>query len=470
LVEIDEIAARLVRQYWALLLFCIVAPVVVMGLVVAKQPSVYAADARIITSSQVPLSSAEAGAIVSQVQGIATGRSSAALALKAAGARRNLTDFIAKDIAVSGLGGSQVVDLTVTDRSPQVARNVAADLAAEVTHSLNAVGQGGLSAALKAIDQEIVRLSESRASLAAQVAASPRDQQRQAKLAGLDQVIANFTGDRGRLLIQASTQGLATVIDKPALPVRPESKALAQKLGLAGLLGLVAGILLASIAETARPTVPGARRVSRRLSAPTLGLMTSDDLSGARTPSLDKVALRIRLAAMHAGVPAIALVDIDGVRQLGDLADGLERAMAEAPAGASADHPGSVAAGRNGRANAGAATTDSGASVLVQDRHSLTDSARSPALHVFPLGRAERPAEMGRAGIVVLSGPVARVSRIEALGDLSASSGWPIVGVVSVPRLRKRFGRPGRGLGQLSQTASGPGSQVMSDGREGTDR
>ena len=113
-------------------------------------------------------------------------------------------------------------------------------------------------------------------------------------------MIANFTGDRSRLLIQAGTLGLATVIDQPALPARPESKAAVQKLGLAGLLGLVAGILIASIAETVRPTVPGARRVSRRLGVPALGQLSGADMNGARTPALGELALRFRLAAAHA--------------------------------------------------------------------------------------------------------------------------------------------------------------------------
>jgi hypothetical protein len=42
-----------------------------------------------------------------------------------------------------------------------------------------------------------------------------------------------------------------------------------------------------------------------------------------------------------------------------------------------------------------------------------------------------------QVGIVVLSGPVARVSRITALHDLSTSSGWPIVGIVGIPRQRR---------------------------------
>ena len=37
-MEIDEIAARLLRQYWALVLLCVLAPLVAITLMVAKQP------------------------------------------------------------------------------------------------------------------------------------------------------------------------------------------------------------------------------------------------------------------------------------------------------------------------------------------------------------------------------------------------------------------------------------------------
>ena len=52
---------------------------------------------------------------------------------------------------------------------------------------------------------------------------------------------------------------------------------------------------------------------------------------------------------------------------------------------------------------------------------------------------------MAHVGMLVLSGPVARVSHIIALDDLADSSGWPIIGVVGVPRLRGggRGGQPG---------------------------
>lgn len=438
-MEIDEVAARLLRQYWMLLAICVAVPLVAISFLTAKQPAVYAASARIITGSVVPQSSAAADAVASQVEALATGRTAVAQALQSAGADRNLSSFVGNNIAVSGLGSSQVIDLTVTDRSPQVAQKVSKVLAAEVVGSINNVGQSGLRAALTANDQEIVRLSQRRAVMAGRAAAQPRNQQLQAQLAGIDQVIANFTGDRSRLLIQAGTLGLATVIDQPALPARPESKAAVQKLGLAGLLGLVAGILIASIAETVRPTVPGARRVSRRLSVPALGQLNREDLNGGSTPALGELALRCRLAAAHADLRTIALVDIDGKRELGALAAALTQSLQASPADGMPGRSG-LAGRANGsqRWDADNEPTLAGVSpsVLVKPRAQVTEH---PGPQVYPLGQMTWVTGTTQVGIIVLSGPVARVSRITALEDLSRSSGWPIVGIVGIPRMRRRW-------------------------------
>ena len=225
-MEIDEIAARLLRQYWALVLLCVLAPLVAITLMVAKQPPMYAASARIVSGSTVPASNAQAQALVSQIQGIATGKTTAASALQNAHVTRNVNNFITSHVSVAGLGGSQVVDLTVTDRNPRAAATLAKELAEEVVQQINRTGQSGLSTTLNAIDQEIVRLSEQHGVVASQAAANPRNEQLQSKLAGLNQVIANFSGDRSRLLIQASTQGLASVLDQPVVPQQPQSKAL----------------------------------------------------------------------------------------------------------------------------------------------------------------------------------------------------------------------------------------------------
>ena len=435
-MEIDEVAARLLRQYWAVLAVCMVVPLVAVAFLTAKQSNIYAASARIITGSTVPQTSAAADAVASQVEAIATGRSAVTQALHAAGAHRNLNDFSSQDIAVSGLGSSQVIDLTVTDRSPRVAQQVARALAVEAVRSINNVGQSGLKAALTANDQEINRLSQQRAVKAQKAAAQPQNQQLQSELAGMDQVIANFSGDRSRLLIQAGTLGLAGVIDEPALPARPQSKASVQKLGLAALLGLVAGILIVSVAEILRPTVPGARRVSRRLGVPMLGQLSKEDLTGARTPSVGEMALRLRLVGAHAELRTIALVDADGKRELGPLAAGLTQSVrfsaAEAPGYPGVD--GETAGNQHWTAGTEAASPGPGPGLLVKPRGAATGNA---TLHIYPLGQMRWVSGTAHVGIVVLSGPVARVSRITALHDLSTSSGWPIVGIIGIPRQRR---------------------------------
>ena len=391
----------------------------------------------IVSGNTVPASNAQAQALVSQIQGIATGKTAAASALQAAGVKRNVNDFITSHVSVAGLGGSQVVDLTVTDRSPRAAATVAKHLAKEVTDSINRTGQSGLSTTLNAIDQEIVRLSEQHGVVASQAAAHPQNEQLQSKLAGLNQVIANFSGDRSRLLIQASTQGLASVLDQPVVPQTAESKALAQKLGLAGVLGLVVGVLIASIAETIWPTVPGARRVSRRLGAPTLGQLKTPEMRGEQTPSLENLAVRLRLAANHANVSTIALIDVNGQYELADLAHSLELSLRP-------DESLAARADRNGRDEGdgdGDETLAFGA-VMVKGRQLIADHKM---LHVYPMSQIKHLGAMDSVGLVVISGPVSRVTGVMALDDLGTSSGWPILGVVGVPRARRgllrRLGR-----------------------------
>ncbi len=438
-MEIDEIAARLLRQYWAVVLVCVLVPLAAIGLITTKEPRVYQADARIITGSVVPASSTQSDAIVSQVQAIATGPGTASAALRTAGVKRNLIDFINKDVTVTGLGGSQVVDLAVTDKSPQAAQKIASSLATAVVDALNHAGQGGIINALHAIDGELVTLSQQRAVLAQQITNRPHNQQVQARLAGLDQVIANFTGDRGRLLIESTAQGLAGIIDRPALPVKPQSRALPQKLGLAGLLGLVAGLLIAALFEVARPTVPGAQRVGRRLSAPTLGRLEAADLDGTVTSGVAQLAFRTRLAALHAARSTVALADAGTGVDLDALAASLTDALSEGTflRPGMPDYP--VTGNSHGAEKAeptDAPPGSPGTAVLTQQ-----STFAGSALRICPIGRMN-PAvtsEWERVGLLIVCGPVARLPEVAALADLAESSGWPVLGVAAVPRARRRW-------------------------------
>ena len=73
--------------------------------------------------------------------------------------------------------------------------------------------------------------------------------------------------------------------------------------------------------------MPGARRVSRRLGAPTLGQLNGAEMHGEQTPTLENLAVRLRLAANHADVSTIALIDVDGQVRAGRPGHSLELSL-----------------------------------------------------------------------------------------------------------------------------------------------
>jgi len=153
--------------------------------------------------------------------------------------------------------------------------------------------------------------------------------------------------------------------------------------------------------------------------------------------AVGELALRLRLVAAHADLRTIALVDVDGKRELGPLAAGLTQSVRLSAAEGVADRSGpdgGATGNQHWTAGAEPAPGGPGPGLLVKPRGSVTGNA---TVHIYPLGQMKWVAGTTHVGIVVLSGPVARVSRITALHDLSASSGWPIAGIISIPRQRR---------------------------------
>ena len=136
-----------------------------------------------------------------------------------------------------------------------------------------------------------------------------------------------------------------------------------------------------------------------------LGGLADDDLAGKWTPNLDNLALQVRLAAANAGVTSLALVDIDGHRNLSELASRLTSAM---PVGSSAPLEGvAPSAAENGSKPAPATGSgEPGMTTLVMDR---IPAASNRGLRLYSIQQLQRQTDPGKVGIVVLSGPVARV-------------------------------------------------------------
>jgi hypothetical protein len=181
--------------------------------------------------------------------------------------------------------------------------------------------------------------------------------------------------------------------------------------------------------------VPGARWVGRRLGAPLFGDLRSRGGSWEGAPGLDAMALRIRLAAMHAGVSTVALADIGTGENLAGLAAALEQAM-------SAGSVGGAAAG-NSHGPTEAERAASGASLAGTLVRTHDPAVTRPALRIVPLSQmtAAAAADWGHVGLLVLSGASARAADVTALGDLAAASGWPVLGVARV-RWTRHQGRP----------------------------
>ena len=71
-MEVNEVAGRLLRRYWLVLLLSVALPTIAMAAFVQKQHATYTAHARILASAETPRAQAEAAALVSQVQALAT--------------------------------------------------------------------------------------------------------------------------------------------------------------------------------------------------------------------------------------------------------------------------------------------------------------------------------------------------------------------------------------------------------------
>lgn len=429
-MEVNEVAARLLRRYWLVLLLAIVLPMIAVGALVARQGATYTAHARIVATAELPRSQAEATAVVNQVQALATSRDLITKAVESSNLARS-PDTIAKAVAVTGLGSSALVNIAYTDADPKVAQRVTRALATVVTEQLDAVRIGGLPNVLQKVDTQLATLATKRAPIAADAQAHPQNPVDQNRLAGIDRLISDLSGDRDRLAEAAAAAGHASVVDAPSLPTTADSRELPAKLALVGILGLAFGLIVIGVNETIRPSVSGASRVARLLEVPHLGL-----ISGSPAAMAD-IGRRLRLAARRANVSNVVLVRAGRTAVQPELVDRLEAATLH-PAAVSGRVALPVEAGRS-LASAGVTRT-----VPWQDGHVAAGPYSS--LSVPP--RLEKPgsavrlrrmcvideldpdAEHESIALVVLAGVNTRLNAIDDIRDLMATAGWPLLGVL----------------------------------------
>jgi capsular polysaccharide biosynthesis protein len=478
-VEIDEVVARVVHRYWPLLLIMTVFPVLLVGAALHGAAPTYTAATRVNASSDSQDALAgDSGisSVVSQVKAYATSQDVLADVIKEQRVDRRAAQAAA-NVEVTGLGSSTVVELSLRDRDPEVARKLAGALASHVVRQINDSNTASLNAELKKVDRQISDLNRRLSTASQRVADNPLSVAAANDRERLLGEISDLRADRNDLRTQLATAGQAKIVQQAVVSVKKSGAAV--RTAIAGMAGLVAGILISVLVETFRPTVPGPQRVAKRLGVPLLG---HTDKGPARLRDMGR---RIRLAAKREGVAQVTLVgtgagplppalvstvaaavygdsgkvvasephlapEYDSATGPEDPHDDSPRASADgsvlslngsgdgSPESAPGDSPGGrpkTTASPPGSPSASIVRT--GAAVMTRRTDEVrpaTGPAATRQTHVHAFEDMDPGTDTETVGVVAVAGPVTRLAALEAVRDLVAASGWPLLGVIATSR------------------------------------
>lgn len=465
-MEIDEVAARVVRSYWALLLVMTVLPLTLVALYMNGQVPPSVAESRLQASSKATDAAAgDAGVsiVVSQVKAFATSENLLKTVLREQRVDRSTVE-VRKAIAVTGLGTSTVVELAVKDTDPVVARKLADAIGAAVVREINVSNQGTIKQQMDEIDKRVRDLEEKLGPLARRAGAQPvPDIAAANERERVQAELTDLRSNRSDLMTQLTSAGTASVV-QPAV-LAPESNPMIMMSVIAGLVGLIGGILIAVVTEMVRPTIPGQRRVARRLGVPLLGWA---DRGPARLADLGR---RVRLAAKKEGVGRVTLVGAPGplpaelvsavaAAVYGDETkvvtsraararpddgdDGPAKAGGKTgktgePDGDGTDGPSLNSSGPGGTSGTSVVRAGGGTAVMTKKSAEVSPSEVTQPVpfrqlcHVHAFEDID-PGADDEVGVVVVVGSVTTVAGLETVRDLVAASGWPLLGVVASSR------------------------------------
>ena len=439
-VEANDVMLRIFWRHRRLLIILVLVPMVVVIPLRLLQPVKYASTANIQATSTAPSADTQVLSILSQVTAVATSPEVVQKAINAANVDRNALQVAKHEITATSLNSSAVVAVTVTDPNRQVAVRLGQSLANAVVVALNAIGTES-SQQLATLTRQQNQLNASRTSLLNQL-----DQAHASNLATTDPhveaLITELTGVETQLSANeaAAQQVLATtnqdagVISAPTYATTA-SKGVAVDAALAGLLGLVLGLLIATIHELVRPTLAEPAGGARELGVALLGdaELTEDELIDFDA----NLTTRLDLAASRLGARTLVLTGPVQPARLTQLATELDERLS-----AAADsrwpqtwlQPGGGA--ESTRFVPGESKKSNGSTTVKV--HALAVGSALSRLKVHALsdltlrGRPQAPAL-----IVVLPRFAPRLS-LDEVADLGEATGWPILGVVGMRQKRKR--------------------------------
>ena len=338
-MEINEAARRIFQLHWRLLLCCVVVLLGASAIVGAVRPRTYTSSARLVLDIPDPQNVAEATAIADTGRAIATGLDQVRAALEQAGVSRDPIKLAKKDINVQAIGSSGVLKLSVTDKNPTVARELADALATQVVTTRLRVARSQPAQTLTQIQQRLAELDANiatlqgeiqgltariaRAGSAATVAALTQTKsQTQSVLGLLVAQRSDLATQQTGIVAGAGTAPEPSIIQAAASPLKADPSEIPQLIGLSLLIGLVLGVGAAATVEALRPSVVGSESVAVALGVLPLGSLPKGKRNRQR--AISAAAERILLAGDGAGTRAVEVIAPAGSGELGPLVSKLD--------------------------------------------------------------------------------------------------------------------------------------------------
>ena len=269
-MDLSDVLRRIFAQHWRLLVAAIAVTVALAGLLHLNDTTTYTAKARVVLDTQDPETRAESEAIADTAKAIATSPALVRTALAGADLRDRDPVDVAREIEVSALGSSAVLQLSVTDKDGDAAAAIANRVAAELIETRLGVTQAHGRELMSNLETQIVDLNQTIASTDQKIDAlnlaysQTTDAAKARSLRGdIDDALRRrdfavqqrgvLEAQRASLLSADALRPSPKVISEATPPNDPNRSRLWVDIPLAAMLGLILGIGLAALLETLRP-------------------------------------------------------------------------------------------------------------------------------------------------------------------------------------------------------------------------
>ncbi len=442
-MEGNEVMLRIVWRHRWLLVIMVLLPISVVLPWRLTQPVTYAATADVQTQASAPTASTQVSSILSQVSAIATSPAVVEKAIHGAKVDRNAVDVAKHQVSTASLDSSAIVAVTVKDPDRQVAARLSQALAGAIVGALNAPGTAA-SQQLATLTRQEAQLNARRLDLLSQLetdqisnlaTTDPQVQASITELAGVETQLSTNEAAQQQVISNSNASQDASVISEPTVATTtPASGQVPVYVVLAGLLGLILGLLIATIDELVRPTLADPEAGARELGVAFLG---NAEITQGENADADLIVLEadlvtsVQLAADRLGAVTLIVTGPMPSMQLTKFAAKMNQKLPAADNSLGLETPPRP----NGRPAPGRTTVRNG------QKTNRSAAAKAPA---FAVGSAPstlkvhalsdltlRSRPQAPSVLVVLRRFAPRAS-LDRVADLGETTGWPILGVVGV--------------------------------------